>query len=184
MSGPPVVFSRAQPDVKITFLWHQLDHQEKLIKIMETSITGVSEDRIAALEHNVREMEALVRGLVQELLDLKSIARMMSRATGERSNQEPEPGPIVQDSASAALADPSTALSVAVPSESSTVIRPRGARRPDLPAATAEPAMARIMQSDGTMKFEVRCGDKSPIDSSTGYGPTRMAHLTRAKRTL
>jgi uncharacterized membrane protein len=150
---------------------------------METSITGVSEDRIVALEKKVREMEALVRGLVQELLDLKSISRMMSREAGDRSHQEPEPEPIVQDSASEALSDLSTAPSVATPSEGSTVIRLRGARQPDVPAATAEPAMARIMQSDGTMKLEVRCGDRNQTDSSSGYSPTRMAHLPRVTRT-
>ena len=183
MSGLPVVFSIVQSVAKITFLRHQLDQQEKLIKIMEKSKTGVSEDRIATLEHKVRDMEALVRGLIQELLDLKSIARMMSREAGERSHQEPEPGPIVQDSASAALSDLSTAPSVAAPYEGSTVIRPRGARQPDVRAATAEPAMARIMQSDGTMKLEIRCGDRNQTDSSSGYDPTRMARLPRVTRT-
>jgi hypothetical protein len=179
MSGVPVVFS-------IQTVWCK-DHisqapsikQENLITIMEPSITGVSEDRIAALEHKVREMEALVRGLIQEMLDLKSIARMMSREAGERSHQEPEPEPIVQDSASADQADLSTALPVSAPSDSSTVIRPRGVFQPDLPAATAQPAMARIMQSDGTMKLEVRCGDRNQTDSSSGYSPTRMAHRQR-----
>ncbi|MCX6683507.1 MAG: hypothetical protein NTZ37_02075, partial [Methanoregula sp.] len=184
MSGPLVVFCIAQSDAKITFLRHQLDQREKLIKNMETSETSVSEDRIVALEKKVREMEALVKGLIQELLDLKSIAMMMSREAGECSRQEPELGPIVQDPASPVLADPSTAVSAAAPSDSSTVIRPRDACQPDVPAATAEPAMARIMQSDGTMKLEVRCGDRNQIDSSTGYKPTRMAHLSRATRSL
>jgi hypothetical protein len=150
---------------------------------MEPSITGVSEDRIAALEHKVREMEALIRELIQEMLDLKSLARVMSREGGERSHQEPEPGPIMQDSASAARADPSTALPVSASPDSTTVIRPRGVFQPDLPAATAQPAMARIMQPDGTMKLEVRCGDRNQTDSSSGYSPTRMAHLPKVNRT-
>jgi hypothetical protein len=157
--------------------------QEKLIMNRETSITGVSEDRIAALEYKVREMEALVRGLIQELLDLKSIARMMSRETGELSHQDPEPGHIVQDAASAAFAESSPALPVAAPLESSTVNRPRGVYRPDVPAATAEPAMVRIMQSDGTMKLEVRHGDRNQTDSSPGYSSPRMAHLPKVTRT-
>ncbi len=183
MSGLPVVFSGTQSDAKIPFPGHQHDHQEKLIKNMETSITGVPEDRIAALEYKAREMEALVRGLIQELLDLKSIARMMSRETGERSRQDPEPGPIVQDSSSEAPVEPSPALPVAAPLESSTVIRPQGARQPDAPATTAEPAMVRIMQSDGTMKLEVRRGDRNQTDSSSGYSSPRMAHLPRVTRT-
>jgi hypothetical protein len=183
MSGLPVVFRRTQSDAKIPFPGHQHDHQEKLINNMETSITGVSENRIAALEYKVREMEALVRGLIQELLDLKSIARMMSRETGELSRQDPEPGQIVQDSASAALAESSPALPVAAHLESGTAIRPRGAYRPDVPAAMAEPAMARIMQSDGTMKLEVRRGDRNQTDSSSGYSSPRMAHLPKVTRT-
>lgn len=162
----------------------QLGQQEKLIKIMQTSGTGVSEDRIIALEKKVREMEALATGLINELLDLKSNFSMLSKVSDEFSRQDLKWGPIMQDSAAPVLADPSTALSVSAPSGSGTVIRPKGARQPDVPAVTAEPAMARIMQSDGTMKFEIRCGDTSPIDSSTGYGPTRMAHLPGANRTL
>jgi hypothetical protein len=150
---------------------------------METSITGVSEDRIAALELRVRDMEALVRGLIREMLDLKSIARMMSREAGEQGHQEPEPDPVMQDSASAARVDPSPALPVSARADSRTVIRPRGVFQPDLPAATAQPAMARIMQSDGTMKLEVRYGDRNQTDSSSGYSPTRMAHLPKVTRT-
>ena len=58
--------------------------------------SGGSEDRIAALEKKVREMEALVKGLTQELLDLKSIAMKLSKQTEERSRQELRRGPIVQ----------------------------------------------------------------------------------------
>jgi hypothetical protein len=76
----------AQTDAKIKYLEHELDQQEKLIQMMESS--GASEDRIAALEKKVREMEALVKGLTQELLDLKSIAMKMSKQTEERSRQE------------------------------------------------------------------------------------------------
>ena len=119
----------AQSDAKIKYLEHELDQQEKLIKMMETSGTGVSEDRIASLEKKVRDMEALVKGLTQELLDLKSIAMKMSKQTEERSRQELKRGPIVQGTGR-----PGTSIPVRIPlrcrpvQSGSTVIRPKGAR--------------------------------------------------------
>ena len=86
-----------QPDAKIKYLEHELDQQERLIQMMESS--GASEDRIATLEKKVREIEALVKGLTQELLDLTAIAIKMSKQTEERSRQELKRGPIVQQGA-------------------------------------------------------------------------------------
>ena len=63
--------------------------------MMETSLSAATEDRIAALEKKVREMEALVKGLTQELLDLKSVAMKMTKQSEERSRQELKRGPIV-----------------------------------------------------------------------------------------
>jgi len=153
-----------QPDATIKYLEHELDHQEKLIQMMESP--GASEDRIAALEKKVKEMEALVKGLTQELLDLKSIAMKMSKQTEERSRQELKRGPIVQQGAAPAV----SAAAPSYPSASgSTVIRPKS-RAPEAPAAPAEPAMDMIMQPDGTMKLEPRRGDKDYIVASAGYG--------------
>ena len=149
----------AQPDAKIKFLEHDLDQQERMIQMMENS---AGEDRIAALEKKVREMEALVKGLTQELLDLKSIAMKMSKQTEERSRQELKRGPIVQSTQPAAPASPSFQSS-----SGSTVIRPKG--RPE-PAAPAEPVMDMIMQPDGTMKLEPRRGEKDYIIARAGYG--------------
>ncbi len=53
-----------------------------------SGIGAATDDRIAALEKKMREMEALVKGLTQELLDLKSIAMKMSKQTDERRLQE------------------------------------------------------------------------------------------------
>ncbi len=155
----------AQSDAKIKFLEHELDQQEKLITMMESS--GPSEDRIAALEKKVRDMEALVKGLTQELLDLKSIAMKMSKQTEERSRQELKRGPIIQG------AQPASPSAPAAPSPGgSTVIRPKG-RPSDTPAAPAEPVMDMIMQQDGTMKLEPRRGDKDYIVASAGYGKNK-----------
>lgn len=129
-------------------------------------------------------MEALSTGLINEMLDLKSNFRMMPRETGERSCQHPEPVSIIRDEASPAVADPSTEMSISDPSGNGTVFRSQSARQPGIPAVTAEATMASIMQSDGTMKFEIRRGAASPMESSAGYGPKRMAHLPGKNRTL
>ena len=108
------------------------------------------------LKKKVGDMELLVKGLIEETLDLKSVVLTMFKEADEFSRQEDKRGTIVRGTASPALAVPTVFPSVAAPTE---------------------PAMSRIMQSDGTMKLEVRCGDKNQIDSCSGYGPTRMAHL-------
>ena len=140
--------------------------------MMETSLSAATEDRIAALEKKVREMEALVKGLTQELLDLKSVAMKMTKQSEERSRQEQKRGPIIQGTSS-----PQAATLTAAPSASgSTVIRPKGARQQtEAPPAPVEPAMDMIMQPDGTMKLEPRRGDKSYIVASAGYGKKKGA---------
>lgn len=151
---------------------------------MVVSGTDISEDRVVILEKKVRDMELLAKGLIQELLDLRSIVTILSKETWESSCPEPDLGPIVRDRASPAFADPCPCLAIATPLDDSTVRPDGGARQPDVPSPLAAPAMVRIMQADGTMKLEVRCGDRNQTDSSAGYGPTRMAHLSRVTRSL
>ena len=155
-------------DATIKSLGNEPDHQEILITSMEIAETGVSDDRITALERKVSAMETPVRGLIDDLLDFKAIARTMSRQNGKPCIFEFTQEQI--DTASPVPADPSASPLVAAPRECSTVIRPHGAaRQQDLPVAQAEPAMVRIMQSDGTMKMEIRRGDCTPIDAGVGY---------------
>jgi len=139
---------------------------------MELSRTDESEDRIAALELKLTNMEALVKGLIAELLDFRAVARTMSRETDERNRQELKWGPIVQGTSSPELATPPSP-SVSAHTDGSTVIRTRASHPPDLPAAPAEPVMVRIMQTDGTMKLEPRYGEEKHIDSTGGYGRNR-----------
>jgi hypothetical protein len=160
----------AEKSAKIKYLERELDQQEKLITMMETSLSAATEDRIAALEKKVREMEALVKGLTQELLDLKSVAMKMTKQSEERSRQELKKGTIV-----AGASSQQTAQSAAPAGSGSTIIRPKGARQAEAPAAPAEPAMDMIMQSDGTMKLEPRRGDKDYIVASAGYGKKKGA---------
>jgi hypothetical protein len=172
----------AKSDAKITFAGNEPDYQETLMTVMEISTTSDAEDRIAVLEKRMRDMEALVKGLTAELIDLKTVARGMSRQEGERSRQELKKGTVVRGTTLPALDGPSASPSVVVPAEGSIVIRPKGAPRQDAPVAPAEPKMARIMQADGTMKMEPRYGDKNSIDSSKGDGRTRKGASARSRQ--
>ena len=46
-----------------------------------------TEERVAALERKMKEMEALVKGLTEELLDLKSIAMRLNKFSEERRQE-------------------------------------------------------------------------------------------------
>jgi hypothetical protein len=86
-------------------------------------------DRVTELENKVREMEALIKGLTNELLDLKAIVERLN------SRLEEKRPPV--------MARPQGRVTVS----------PRG--QPE-GAPAGEGELARIMQSDGTMKEERR----------------------------
>jgi outer membrane biosynthesis protein TonB len=130
---------------------------------MEILTTAEQEERIAALEKRVRDMEALVRGLTSELLDLKTVAMAMSRQDKERSRQELKKGIIVQETLSPEPAVQPESPTTPAPAEEKIVIRPKSAQKQEEPAASPEANMVRIMQSDGTFKLEPRRGNRKMI---------------------
>jgi hypothetical protein len=123
------------------------------------------EERIAALEKRVQYMDALVRGLTAEFLELKAMAIRQSR-------QAPEPRvrPAPVTVTAGPETEPEAALSAAATPEGTIVIRPKGAARQDAPETLPEPEMVQIMQADGTMKLEARYGDKKTVSTSAGSG--------------
>jgi hypothetical protein len=145
--------------------------------MLEISGTGAAtEERIVAIEKKMRDIEALVKGLTQELLDLKSLAMKMSKQTEERSRQELKRGPaIITDSQT------QSATTSAAQGPSSTVVVRKGTRPSDTPPAPPEPAMDMIMQSDGTMKMEPRRGDKNYIVASAGYARNKKGTSAKLK---
>jgi hypothetical protein len=147
--------------------------------MMESSVSGAaSEDRVAALEKKARETEALVKGLTQELLDLKSIVMKMSKQTDERSRQELKKMPAV------AAASAAGAASAPSGSGSTVVMRTKSTRQAEAAAEQpAEPAMDMIMQTDGTMKLEPRRGDTNYIVARAGYGRDKKGSSAKAKQT-
>ena len=172
----------AQSKAGIKFRGLEPDPREKLITIMETSETGISEDRIAALEQKLMGMEALVKGLIAELLDFRAVARSIFRETEERNRQELKWGTGVPGSLSPESADQTTSPSVTTHSDGCTMIRPKVVHQPDALVAPVEPEMVRIMQTDGTMKLEPRYGESKHIDSTGGYGQNRKDSSAKTKQ--
>jgi hypothetical protein len=133
-------------------------HEEKekdmeIIKDRENAIPV--EDRVASLEKKMRDMEALVRGLTEELLDLKSITMRMNKA-----REEPRPDRSMSKAPTAAAGGQST---VVVPRKPASPPQVRA------PAAPVEPEkMDMIMQPDGTLKPEKR-QSSDYIVASAGY---------------
>ena len=181
MSGIASSTLYAQADAKIPFSRNKPGSREDMITRMEISGTGEAEDRIVPLEQKVRNMDALVRGLVAEPLDLKTVFMAVSRQDGERGRKEPGQGTGKQDTAPE-LTDSQASPSVRIPAEDATVIHLKGVNGKDVPDAAAGPAMARIMQADGTMKMEPRYGDRKTVDSSAGNGRTRKGAPSRDRQ--
>ena len=112
-----------------------------------------TEDRVVALERKMKEMEALVKGLTEELLDLKSIAMRLNKFSEERRQELKMMKPAVQtDSASGTV-----------------VMQKKGTPQERVAPAVEEKRMDMIMQPDGTMKMEERRGDNHYIVASAGF---------------
>ena len=134
--------------------------------MLEKRITDVStEERFAVLEKKMSDMEAHVKGLTQELVDLKSLAMKMSKQIEARDRPELKRGPPLQTTMQGGNA---------IPRSSGTVFMPKGAGKPITPA---EPVMDNILQLDGTIEKEPRSGDKKPIDASLGYGRNKKGSV-------
>lgn len=132
--------------------------------MMDKRIIDVAtEDRFAVLEKKMSDVEAHVKGLTQELVDLKSSAKKMSRQLEERTRQDVRSG------------QPEGKV---LPPGSGTVLMRKGSQKPYPPA---EPVMENILQDDGTIEKELRRGDKKPIVASPGFERNKRTTV-RAKQ--
>jgi hypothetical protein len=126
----------------------------EIIKDKENAIPV--EERVASLEKKMKDVEALVKGLTEELLDLKSITMRMNKA-----REEPR----------AELRMSKPAAATAAGGQSTVVVPRKPAAPPEVraPAAPVEPEkMDMIMQPDGTLKLEKR-QSSDYIVASAGY---------------
>jgi hypothetical protein len=156
-------------DAKIRYLMQELDEKERRIQMMQDDVKAPgnpgaeSDERIAALEKKVKEIEALVKGLTEELLDLKAIAMRLSRASEERR-------------AELRRVQPGTQPAPGAQAPAGTVVMQKKTRPADAPSGQAAPSpqdeqgqMDLIMQPDGTMKMEKRRGDRQYIIATGNF---------------
>ncbi|MEN6516968.1 MAG: hypothetical protein ABFC38_02105 [Methanospirillum sp.] len=153
----------AMKDAKIKYLEHELEEKERVLEQMREvdrspGPTPIAEDaRIGALERRVRELEAVVKGLTEEVLDLKALTLKLAK-TAER-HEGPAP---VRAGTGRTVEPPSSAPTILVRPRNAGKLSPLPAS-PSRPLAVPEPApaipageMDLIMQPDGTIKPELR----------------------------
>ena len=153
----------AMKDAKIKYLEHELEEKERVLEQMREvdrspGPAPIAEDaRIGALERRVRELEAVVKGLTEEVLDLKALTLKLAK-TAER-HEGPAP---VRAGTGRTVESPSSAPTILVRPRNAGKLSPLPAS-PSRPLAVPEPApaipageMDLIMQPDGTIKPELR----------------------------
>jgi hypothetical protein len=138
----------------------------EIIKDKDLGLTPLDE-RVAALERKVKEIDALVKGLTEELLDLKSVAMKLSKASEERARAEMRmakpgtggqgQGPIILQTKNR----PSPAVQRPVQSPSQQAPQPETEK------------MDMIMQPDGTLKPEKR-KNSDYIIASAGFSKKKQ----------
>lgn len=125
------------------------------------------DERVAALEKKVREIDALVKGLTEELLDLKSVAMKLSKVSEERARAEMR------------MIKPASGGQAQGPIIMQTKTRPqaqmqRPAQSTAQPSPQSEPEkMDMIMQPDGTLKPEKR-KNSDYIIASAGFSKKKQ----------
>ncbi|KAF5049443.1 hypothetical protein DSECCO2_439730 [anaerobic digester metagenome] len=164
----------AQKDARIRFLERELAEREKEMETMkepeQPAAPAVNDERLRDLERKVRELEALVRGLTEEILDLKSVTMKLSREAEERrvkqvATESKKAGVTLQVEPRAAM-EPRVA---AVPREPA---RPTEKQR--IAADQSDANMELIMQNDGTLKPEPRRSSEYIVASNKfGNAPAK-----------
>jgi hypothetical protein len=174
----------AMKDAKIKYLEHELEEKERVLEQLREvdrppAPAPVAEEvRVGALERRVRELEAVVKGLTEEVLDLKALTIKLVK-TAER-HESPAPARTGTGRTAEPQAPAPTIL-----------VRPRNAGKlsplpasSSRPQAVADPApaipdgeMDLIMQPDGTIKPELRHKNEYIIASN---GPQSRRPGSRA----
>lgn len=170
----------AQKDARIRFLERELAEREKEMETMkepeQPAAPAVDDERLRELERKVRELEALVKGLTEEVLDLKSVTMKLSREAEERRVKQ--------------VATEGRKAGATLQAEPRAAVEPRVAAVPREPAQPAEKQPVRasqddadmelIMQNDGTLKPEPRRSSEY-IVASNKFGNAPMKGQSRSR---
>ena len=164
----------AQKDARIRFLERELAEREKEMETMTeydqppVPVQEAEGERLRDLERKVRELEALVKGLMGEILDLKSVTMNLSRDAEERKVK-----PVAAEGRKAGATLRAEPRASAEPAAPSRAAEPPGSaqlaeKRPARPAPE-DRDLELIMQNDGTLKPEPRRSSEY-IVASTKFG--------------
>jgi hypothetical protein len=181
-------------DSRIKFLEHELAEQEREMTQKQTSAETLSDSRNAdALEQKVRELEAIVKGLTGEVLDLKSVTRRLSqqleggRVQAELQTEKPS----VPERRGMVLAGKRPIAEPAPRVAPTGGSAPRAAPRHVISSPGPEPVPAPevpveelklgefeyVMQPDGSILKRRKTADKNVIVAGTGFSP---GHISRS----
>ncbi len=146
----------AKKDARIRFLERELAEREREMETMtipeQPMRSEVDDERLRDLERKVQNLEALVKGLTAEILDLKSVTMNLYR---DMEGRRVKPAaPERKAAADAARAEPRIGAGPRVYAEPRVSERPVEARPPG--SAAPEENLDLIMQTDGTLKPEPR----------------------------
>jgi len=168
----------AKKDARIRFLERELAEREKEMEnMMITEQPGSSEaeeaedERLRDLERKVQELEALVKGLTAEVLDLKSVTMSLCRDV-EECKSRPVAAVRERTTEVAVSAEPRISAEPRTRAEPQASVR-QAEKRPHEPAV-AEGDLDLIMKNDGTLKPEPRKSSEYIIASNTfGNAPVK-----------
>ncbi|WP_235855655.1 hypothetical protein [Methanofollis fontis] len=138
----------------------------------ERTFASPEDERVYRLEQRLRETEALVKGLTEEVLDLKSVTNKLYRAFEARI--EAERAAEKERAARVVIEEPAPVIEVAKPSiEAKKSVRVRKEPEP-VEEDEDQSGMDLIMQPDGTLKRERRTGSSYIIAPSKYQAPAGL----------
>ncbi|NLB00611.1 MAG: hypothetical protein GX837_06575 [Methanomicrobiales archaeon] len=160
----------AQKDARIRFLERELAEREKEMETMkdleQPPVQEADDERLRDLERKVRELEAIVKGLMEEVLDVKSVTMKILRDIDERRKAaaETKKAGLSLKAEPRIMAEPRPAHTA----DQKTPAR-QAAQRAPVPDPVDDRDLELIMQNDGTLRPEARRSSEY-IVASTGSG--------------
>jgi hypothetical protein len=170
----------AMKDAKIKYLEHELEEKERALELLREvdrpMVTGGDDARVTVLDRRVRELEAVVKGLTEEVLDLKALTIKLVN-TIERKEVAPQARPAPTPTRESQTPAPTVLVRPRNAEKLSPTFTPTPSSR-SAAAANANPfvppeEMDMIMQPDGTIKPEPRRRNEYII-ASNGFQNRRQ----------
>jgi len=165
----------AKSDAIIRNLEHVIDEKEREIEMLKDNLSSeapLNDERVKTLEKKVADIEGLMKGLTEELLDLKAMVRKISRVQEEqmelpvkkkvpvgRNVAEPPHMPIRRNAHESSV------------NQNSVFHHTQDRRAPRAPVPLVKPELdpeedgekVLIMQPDGTLRPEIRKNERMII---------------------